>query len=378
MKPVSAHTSPSYASSRAPRQRRPNPPAAAAAVMTRPVTYHAQQLQTSQAPTTSGQDNLDSTIAPIDVGQRPTTWHPTVDGGYESSADMSSQSRPRYQSVDENFCYGKPPYQYYVEPAYTNGCNVSRNQDYSTVGYPTQISQQWHQPGTSWFDSSTQDGTDGNSLPMESLNLNQMPTSTAFASQQGAAENVVPLDASNNRPQFNENLFQQPMGNNGQAPEDDDNDNNGELIGMGLHDATTNFEQTSLLLGAGLDEHEKPSPTASPNAQYSSLTSDCSPPEQVPDTIPDEGDETPVTNDIQDFSSPFPPVDYHPYNMTQTTQFPEQTYQPQMYDMSGQSFFFDDGNDAGGTVWYQTSAKTLPVENMVMYPWGWMGQQGGF
>lgn len=379
-KPASAQNSPSRASSRVPAPQRRRQPVAP---ITRPFTIHAQQLHSSQAPALAGYGNAAVNGMSMAYDQRPMTWHTPFDGEYTSLPTNTYPQLPtRHPGVSGNIYYENSAYHYGIGPTHQAGYNSYQAMAWSTApANVSSTSQQWQNPGTSWFDSSNNDGQDGNDLPIDSLNLNQMPASNDFSQPSRTADMPIITGSSSFSSNYSGTLFPQSTSIQQQpqlVESNDDDDGEEKLVGMGLHDKTTNFEQTSLLLGASLNEHQKPFRAVSPEAKHLILTEESSPPEQVPDTVPDDGDETPVTHDIPAFSSPMNHNNYNPYHLMPPVPISEQNYQPQMYDMSGQSFFFDDGNDVGGGAWYSAQAKSLNFDGASIYPEIWTGTYGRY
>ncbi|KAL9092011.1 MAG: hypothetical protein Q9159_001156 [Coniocarpon cinnabarinum] len=358
MKPVSSHNSPSRSCQ---RRRMPSQHH----VMTRPVTYDPA----TQPPFQATQFPQQSSHFPSTHADRPITWHPT------QSYCLPPQpvvTHPHYNL----------PYE-----AWKRGPQQSSNSQRASMAYnvPPQNHARPRNEGT-WFDQSPNDSTlDGNALPMNGLHINQHPYSvqsqhSSFISN--ARDSSMPLEhISSSNSTFVQSgtlAHEHSLVTAANQAEQEEEEEVGQLVGMGLHDTSTNYEQTSLLLGAGLDEHEKP---PSISSARSVLTGECSPPQEVPDTIPDEGNDTPVTNDFNDWSSPVDQLATTPLDTMQSYVQPPDyctwSQSQQMYDLSGQSFYFEDANEITPTAWYPPLKQTT-INGSGGMPWGWMGAQGSF
>ena len=337
--------------------------------MTRPVTYHPAMDGFGYQASTFPQAEAYQTNDQEYFNDRPVTWHPS-----HSQAMLYQQHSPQYYSSIPPQLWGGSSY---GQPQFQTGVASG---EMSSTTLQTSMQAQYLTHRSTWFDGTpVYDTVDGNSLPMNNLNLNQHPQSTQMlpsSSYDGHQHNVY---ATAGQPTYY-------PGSQGQASSQsmDAQDDGEELVGMGLHDAATNYEQTSLLLGAGLDEHEK---TPTSPMKPSLLTGELYPPEQVPDTIPDEGDDTPVTNDFHEWSTPNGEYVMNSYELPYALHPPAQhgawgqQQQPQMYDMAGQSFLFDDPGDLPQSQWCPPIAKQqMPGDgfNMNMDGLCWMGQHGSY
>ena len=347
MKTTSTHNSPS----RGGQRRR-----GAQSSTLRPATYHAASASYNQAAPLPMQHAYASDAA-FSYASRPMTWHPAF-----QTAPNYDMSYPQQMSTSQ--------------PMSQNFYTVPNPGTFQYMNVPTATTQQatmappHHVTGRTYFHVSPV--TDGNQLPIDSLNLGQMPAASQMSNDaffNASTHGTVGNDNGSTGYQTSHlsGLLQQSQQSFFDDQDDTDDD---ELVGMGLHDASTNYDAPSLLLGAGLDEHEKPT-----KAPKLTLPEELPPPEQVPDAIPDDGNDTPVTADLQDWFSPSEQFAITPHDGPQSMQYPQQyienaQHQPQMLEMSGQSFFFDESTE---NQWYNgIPAKPPTTDGFGMNTWAWM------